>query len=85
MLAAYAYDTAGRISNISFANGISTSYSYDTERNLAAMETRDRNGSVLLSYSYQYDRNGNRTEKKDLKNGNATAYVYDAMQRLSEV
>ena len=85
MLAAYTYDTAGRISNISFANGISTSYSYDTERNLAAMETRDRNGSVLLSYSYQYDRNGNRTGKKDLKNGNATAYVYDTMQRLSEV
>ena len=85
VLAAYAYDTAGRISNISFANGIRTSYSYDTERNLASMETRDRNGNSLLSYSYQYDRNGNRTGKKDLKNGNATAYVYDTMQRLSEV
>ena len=49
------------------------------------METRDRNGNSLLSYSYQYDRNGNRTEKRDLKNGNATAYVYDTMQRLREV
>ena len=85
VLAAYTYDHAGRVETISFANGMQTMYSYDTERNLASMETRDRNGSVLLSYSYQYDRNGNRTEKKDLKNGNATAYVYDAMQRLSEV
>ncbi|MCI7789388.1 MAG: hypothetical protein MR531_01180, partial [Lachnospiraceae bacterium] len=71
--------------NITFANGMQTLYAYDRERNLASVETKDADGSIRMSYSYQYDRNGNRTEKKDLKNGNATTYLYDSMQRLSEV
>ena len=84
VLAAYTYDAAGRVKNITFANGMQTLYAYDRERNLASVETKNADGSILLSYSYQYDRNGNRTEKKDLKNGNSTTYLYDTMQRLSE-
>ena len=84
VLAAYTYDAAGRVKNITFANGMQTLYAYDRERNLASVETKNADGSILLSYSYQYDRNGNRTGKKDLKNGNSTTYLYDTMQRLSE-
>lgn len=80
----YAYDNTGRLSDIRFANGIHTSYEYDRERNLAALKAVGVDGKILMSYSYQYDRNGNRTEKADDK-GNATQYVYDSLQRLSEV
>ena len=83
-LAAYTYDTAGRVEGIRYANGMQTRYSYDTDRNLALLETVDRDGQCLFSYSYHYDHNGNRTRKEDRKNGTATTYLYDPMQRLGE-
>ena len=78
----YTYDNAGRVEGIRYANGMQTRYSYDADRNLALLETVDRDGQCLFSYSYHYDHNGNRTRKEDRKNGTATTYLYDPMQRL---
>ena len=78
----YTYDNAGRVEGIRYANGMQTRYSYDADRNLALLETVDRDGQCLFSYSYHYDHNGNHTRKEDRKNGTATTYLYDPMQRL---
>lgn len=84
ILVNYEYDKIGRITDMRFANGVHTSYSYNAERNLASLKAVGADGNILMSYSYCYDRNGNRTGKVD-GTGKASKYVYDSLLRLNEV
>ena len=94
--ATYTYDNINRLTNVSYNNGISASYTYDANDRLIKEITPDNtaeysyNKAGLLTalgnssgadYSYSYRLDGNRTEKTDSLNGD-TAYTYDGLGQL---
>ena len=76
LLTRYQYDANGNGTEITDAQGNSTTYNYD-ERNLLFQVT-DALGNVT---EYTYDANGNLKEIKDAQ-ANITAYAYDDFDRL---
>lgn len=87
------YDAKGQREDISYGNGVKTSYQYDEETfRLLHLSTRQSSGELLQDYTYTYDPVGNITEIEDkaiptVFFGNhkiepKSLYTYDALYRL---
>lgn len=88
VLASYDYNADNTIRKIRFANGITTEYTYDKDKNKASIKTVTAEGNVLMDYHYEYDRNGNLTARiggVGLTRPDKTSYTYDSLQRISNV
>lgn len=79
----FAYDDAGRRTELQYPNGLRTGYEYDDAARLAAVLTRNAQGLVVDGYSYQYDDVGNRTAMSAVHEGANHLYEYDATYRLT--
>jgi RHS repeat-associated protein len=77
------YDAMDRRNQLTYPNGIVTSYSYDDAYRLEAIATKDAAGTLVDAWSYQYDAVGNRTAKTDVE-GRSEIYQYDDLHRLTE-
>lgn len=75
--ARYEYDSSGRLTRTTAANGDKTEYAYDKQGLLTRIRTPDNN------VRYAYDVQGNRTEMRDKTS--STKYKYDAFNRLVQV
>jgi RHS repeat-associated protein len=78
----FKYDPMDRRTELSYPNGIKTSYQYDRAYRLTAMVAKDGPGNVLDAWSYTYDRVGNRLSRTN-KDGQAELYQYDPVYRLT--
>lgn len=75
----YEYFNNDRIKKIQHGNGQSSNYSYQNFE-IAALETKQANGTVLNSYSFDYDPNGNMTKR--IENTVSHTYSYDPLGRV---
>jgi len=89
--AAYRYDAVGHILERMLLNGIKTEYTYGELGMVESLIHSDQTGQ-LDAFSYIYDPAGNRTEiqrTRRLSGGtdetSVSGYVYDSMNRLTEV
>ncbi len=81
--ASYTYNADSTIVTIKYGNGINISYSHDTDKNVAGILAKTKEGKELLNHKYIYDNNGNQIRKDE--SGNITNYGYDALNRLEKV
>ena len=81
LAATYTYDENGNRSTLTYANGVTTVYSYN-KANLVTSLTNVK-GDTLSSYSYTYYLDGNQATKTD-NAGRVTTYQYDDMGRLTQ-
>ena len=58
----YSYDALGRQTQITFANGVTTHYTYDVRNRITNIEHSNSNGDILQSFTYTLDAVGNRTQ-----------------------
>ncbi len=66
-------------------NGFVTQYDYNIHSNrLRSIQTKKGN-STIQDYSYTYDHFDNMTERMDLKNATKESFVYDALNRLTNI
>lgn len=80
---AFEYDPMGRETARRNPNGTSIEREYTPDGRLAYLANKNH-GRTASSYAYDYDANGNKTYQVE-EDGAETAYVYDAMDRLTEV
>ena len=78
----YSYDTAGRQTGISYANGITASHTFDNADRLLGITYADGAGTIA-SFTYTLDAVGNRLTMVD--SDGTTTYTYDALNRLTGV
>src|SRR5262249_18450014 len=84
-VATYAYDSRGRVTQVSSATGGVTAYAYDASGNLQTVTSPANNDAGTLPVtSYGYDSLGRPRSVPDPSN-NTTAYTYDAAGRVSSV
>ncbi|HEY8463990.1 MAG TPA: hypothetical protein VIM29_08215, partial [Bacillota bacterium] len=69
------YNTDGSLKTLSYANGVSTTYSYETGGRLAQIATK-LGSTEILTLNYSYDPNGNITRLND------KTYEYDPKNQL---
>lgn len=69
------------------ANGIITSYSYDSFPRVTDVSHKTSEGILLVEYQFTYDNNNNCTSVKEKtpSNTKTTIYSYDKLHRLTEV
>ena len=78
----YDYYDTGFVKSITYPNGLKTEYEYDNiNRVTKVMTTKD--DTAINTFEYEYDNNGNTT--KEIRNGAATSYSYDSLDRLISV
>ncbi|MDR6492494.1 RHS repeat-associated protein [Paraburkholderia terricola] len=58
----YSYDALGRLSQATFANGLTASYTWDTASQLTGITFKRADGSVFGDLTYGYDLAGRRTK-----------------------
>jgi len=78
----YDYYDTGYVKSISYPGGLKTTYEYDNINRITRVTTT-KNGSAINTFDYEYDSNGNTT--KEIRNGAATLYSYDSLDRLISV
>jgi RHS repeat-associated protein len=85
-MARYAYDAAdprGQVQSVSFANGVTTNYTYKVDTGLLNTTKSLSGASSLIDVAYGYDAWGNVTTLTDSVNTNLSmSYTYDALNRL---
>ena len=80
----YAYnDINGRVSNMTYPNGVSCSYSYDVMDRVQSIVWRGASNQVLRSLQYGRNPIGMITNISR-ESGESSAYVYDSLDRLVE-
>jgi len=86
---AYSYDPVGNLQNLIYANGVSTSYTYDILNRLTNTRSTCSSGTgcgapgtALASYSYTLGSAGNRLSVAELS-GRTVTYAYDSLYRLT--
>ena len=80
--ATYTYNPDGTPATINFGNQIKVEYTYDEDKNLTEILTKNNEDMVILNHKYVYDNNGNQIEKDE--NGEVTHYIYDKLNRMSK-
>jgi RHS repeat-associated protein len=76
----YTYDSGGRRIRSVDQDGFTVNYSYDSAGRLS--ELTDGAGAIIVSYSYDA---AGRISRKDLGNGTATTYAYNAAGQLVQL
>ncbi len=78
----YGYDAVGNRTSVSYPNGSSEIYQYDTLNRLTRKETYDGTGALVAAYDYTLNAVGRRTQI-DEADGRVTHYGYDDLYRLT--
>jgi RHS repeat-associated protein len=80
----YSYDKSSLNTQIAYSNAVSSSMTYDGAQRVVEI-THSKNGSNLSRTDYVYDKNGNRLKEtiNRLAGAQATAYAFDADDRLT--
>ena len=79
------YNPTGKIGDIEFGNGVSTSYQYDGwSSRLDGITTENANGDPIMERLYYYSPAGDIEEVTDLVTGVTHTYTYDKLHRLVE-
>jgi RHS repeat-associated protein len=79
----YDYDAIGRQTKVTFANGVTTSYEYDSRNRITSIIHKNSGGDVLQSFTYTLDAVGNRTQIVE-HNGRTTNYEYNSVNQLTK-
>ncbi|MCG8519638.1 MAG: DUF6531 domain-containing protein [Pseudomonadales bacterium] len=82
----YQYDKSGLRTRVSYPFNAEMAYSYDAVGRTESV-THRQNNALVSRFEYDYDAHGNRT-RQDEENGRGletTRYVYDTLDRLTEV
>lgn len=85
----YVYDAGGRATEKWFANGVNSQFNYNVDNTLGQVKNRVAysDANILTQHDYSYDGVANRQTHTE-KIGTTTTpykYVYDALDRLTEV
>jgi RHS repeat-associated protein len=80
--ATYQYDESGNRSSLAYANGNSTTYTYNLTNKLKVL-TNKNGGTTISQYTYNYYLDGNQQSKSD--SSGTTSYIYDGLGRLTNV
>ncbi len=81
-LASYSYDLANNLSARAYANGVSTSYTYNDNSWLTAIDHSST--AQIAAFEYLYDKEGNKIyEKKLHRAAYSERFDYDNMHRLT--
>ncbi|MDR2648506.1 MAG: NPCBM/NEW2 domain-containing protein, partial [Clostridiales bacterium] len=78
--ATYTYDSNGNRQNLTYGNGVVTTYAYNSA-NLVTSLANAKNSQVISGYEYSYQLDGNQISKLD-NAGVSTVYSYDDLGRL---
>ena len=77
------YNAQGQAGQISYANGVTTDYTYEAENNILSTIQVNKGSTRYYDNDYQYDLKGNITEILNFNNGNRSqVFSYDALDRL---
>ncbi len=80
----YTYDALGRPLTKTFANGVTTGYTYNKNSRITGLSHSTSNGTDLLGFQYLYDKEENRSHTLDtVHTDQSEQYVYDDAQRLT--
>ena len=84
-LASYSFDERSRRTSLTYANGASASYAYDTASRLLTLDNTTGNGHH--TYGYTYDYVGNRQDMTVTDSGGTRTHVYsyDSIYQLTSV
>ena len=80
--AAYQYDSAGRLTRITWPDGFYATYDYDVTGNVTAIRENGATSGIGVLAIYTYDNLGRRTGITR-GNGTSTSYAFDPVSRLS--
>jgi RHS repeat-associated protein len=80
-MTAYAYDPAGNRESITYPNGMSTEYRYDSLNRLIGLQNKRSDATVVSGYTYTLSPSGNRNRVVE-ESGRVVEYTYDAVYRL---
>ena len=87
----YTYRKDSQLSKVTYPNGMTTEYGYDTVGRLTNKKTKLGNGTVVASYSYELDKVGNIVSQttqepySDMNLANeSTSYSYDSGNRITK-
>jgi RHS repeat-associated protein len=78
--ATYTYDTNGNRESLAYANGTTTTYTYNLANLVSGLQNK-KGAAVQSSYGYTYYLDGNQHMKTDHV-GNVTTYEYDGLGQL---
>ena len=79
--ATYTYDDNGNRVSLTYANGVTATYSYNSA-NLVTSVQNKKGSTVQSSFAYTYFLDGNQKTKTD-NTGRVTTYTYDGLGRLT--
>ncbi len=77
----YRYDATGNRTLVTYPNGISMVYAYDTLNRLVREEVKNSTGQIIASYVYTLGRSGERLQAEEP--GRTVTYTYDKLYRLT--
>lgn len=81
---AYEYDTAGRLTRLTWSDGLYAAYDYDVTGNVTAIRENGATSGAGVLATYTYDSLGRRSGVTR-GNGTTTSYSFDAVSRLSSL
>ena len=79
----YDYDAIGRQTKVTFSNGLTTEYSYDSRNRITNITHKKSDGTVLQSFAYTLDAVGNRTQIVE-HSGRTVDYEYNSVNQLTK-
>lgn len=81
-ITSYGYDAVGNRTSVSYPNGSSEVYQYDSLNRLSRKETYNGAGTLVQAYDYTLHATGRRTGIDELS-GRSASYSYDDLYRLT--
>jgi RHS repeat-associated protein len=79
----YAYDAIGRQTQVTYSNGMTTNYTYDSRNQITSIEHKKSDGTVLQGFTYTLDTVGNRTSIVE-HNSRRVDYTYNEVNQLTQ-
>lgn len=87
----YTYRKDSQLSKVTYPNGMTTEYGYDTVGRLVSKKTKLSSGTIVASYNYELDKAGNITSQttqepyNDMNLANeSTSYSYNSGNRITK-